>query len=193
MWIYGIHSLSDEEFNIYIEYCGTPMHEIQRWKTTDRGQTWNVVEEITSGSDYDHRYPVITSNLDDSPYLSLTSSYLNATGCADFFIMSREKPTTSLEEQSTSGMLTDVILNQNSPNPISLHTAISYTLSETGMVSLTVYDISGKLVETLVNEETQLEGNHSVLWDTGEMHSGIYFYRITTGSTTETRMCTVLR
>ncbi|MCD4848203.1 MAG: T9SS type A sorting domain-containing protein [Candidatus Aegiribacteria sp.] len=193
MWIYGLHCITDEEFDIYIEYYGTAKREIQRWKTTNRGQTWNVVEEITSGSDYDHRYPVITSNLDDSPYLSLASSYLNASSCADFYIMSREKPTTSLEEQSTSGMLTDVILNQNSPNPISLHTAISYTLSETGSVSLAVYDISGKLVETLVDGEIQQEGNHSVLWDTGEMHSGIYFYRITTGNTTETRMCTVLR
>jgi hypothetical protein len=162
-------------------------------ETTDRGQTWNVVEEITGASDYDHRYPVLTSNLDDSPYLSLTASYLNAGTCADFFILSREKPSTFIEEQSTAGMFTDMILNQNSPNPVSLHTTISYTLAETGRVSLTVYDISGKLVETLVNGETQMEGNHSILWDAGEMCPGIYFYRITTGRSVETRMCTVLR
>jgi hypothetical protein len=193
MWIYGIHSFSDEEFDIYIEYYGTPIHEIQRWKTTDRGLTWNVVEEITSGSAYDHRYPVLTSNLDDSPYLSLTSSYLNASSCADIFILSREKPTTPIEEQSTPEMFTDVILNQNNPNPVSLYTNISYSLSETGVVSLNIYSINGELVETLVNGETQVEGNHSVLWDTGEMNSGIYFYRITTGNSTETRMCTILR
>jgi len=193
IWISGLHCITDEEFDIYLEYWGTPMYEIQRWKTMDRGQTWNVVEELTSGSDFNHRYPGITANLDDSPYLSLTSSYLNATGCADFFILSREKPTTSIEEQSSSGMLTDVILNQNSPNPVRLHTAISYTLAETGAVSLSVYNINGRLVETLVNGETLEAGNHSCLWNTGEICSGIYFYRITTGNVTETRMCTVLR
>ncbi len=56
---------------------------------------------------------------------------------------------------------------------------------------MSIYNIDGRLLETLVNGETQQEGNHSVLWNTGEMCSGIYFYRITAGSTTETRMCTV--
>ena len=40
-----------------------------------------------------------------------------------------------------------------------------------------IYNIDGRLLETLVNGETQQEGNHSVLWNTGEMCSGIYFYR----------------
>ncbi|MCD4707572.1 MAG: BNR-4 repeat-containing protein [Candidatus Sabulitectum sp.] len=193
MSIYGLHCITDEEFDIYIEYYGTSIRELQRWRTTDRGQTWNVVEEITSASDHDHRYPVLTANLDDSPYLSLTSSYLNATSCADIFILSREKPTTSIEEQSTAGILADVVLYQNNPNPARLHTDISYALAGTGVVSLSIYNIDGRLVETLVNEETRQEGNHSVLWNTDEMCSGIYFYRITAGNTTETRMCTVLK
>ena len=75
-----------------------------------------------------------------------------------------------------------VILNQNFPNPILNETAISYALPEEMNVELKVYDITGKLVRTLV-DAIQSPGLKKVVWDrknrNGEtISSGIYFYRL---------------
>jgi uncharacterized delta-60 repeat protein len=81
-------------------------------------------------------------------------------------------------------------LFQNQPNPFSKLTAISYQLKATGHTTLKIYDISGRLVETLVDKH-QKPGVYQVEWDgrTGIMpvRSGVYFYRLTTGGFTATK------
>lgn len=84
------------------------------------------------------------------------------------------------EEKAVSSKL--VVLNQNTPNPILNETTISYTLPEKTEVRLKVYDVTGKLVRTLV-DAIQASGLKRVVWDrknqNGEtMSSGIYFYRL---------------
>jgi len=69
-------------------------------------------------------------------------------------------------------------LGDNYPNPFNPSTKIRYSLKEKGLVSITVYDILGRVVDNLVNE-TQTKGNHEVVFNTGEnLSSGIYFYTL---------------
>jgi hypothetical protein len=63
------------------------------------------------------------------------------------------------------------------PNPFSNSTAIKYEVKTPGPVRLEIYDISGRLVETLVNE-TQEPGIHQVRWNREANPSGVYFYRL---------------
>ncbi len=63
------------------------------------------------------------------------------------------------------------------PNPFNATTSISFTLIQPSQVTLDIYDILGRRAESLVDEFLPA-GNHSVLWQAGEMPSGIYFYRI---------------
>jgi len=83
-------------------------------------------------------------------------------------------------------------LGQNYPNPLNPQTTISYTIPKPCKVSLKIYNIKGQLVETLVNEDQQ-PGNHSVVWDSNDMSSGIYLYRINAGDFTETKKCIILK
>lgn len=69
-------------------------------------------------------------------------------------------------------------LYQNYPNPFNLTTAINYRLSNSGFVSLKVYDMLGREVATLVNER-QKAGTHAVTFDGERLASGVYFYRQT--------------
>ncbi len=69
------------------------------------------------------------------------------------------------------------ILSQNYPNPFNPSTIINYGIPKSGFVILKVYDMLGKEVKTLVNEEKP-PGSYSVNFDGKNLSSGIYFYRI---------------
>jgi len=72
----------------------------------------------------------------------------------------------------------EFILEQNYPNPFNPLTVIGYQLPISGNVILKVYDLLGREVATLVNEE-QLAGNYEVEFNGAELSSGIYFYKLT--------------
>ena len=83
------------------------------------------------------------------------------------------------------------VLYQNVPNPFAGMTTIRFTLPETATVSVTVYDISGKLVDTVVETGQLYPGNHDLIWDgrtaSGEpATAGIYFCRLSTPDSTIT-------
>jgi hypothetical protein len=69
-------------------------------------------------------------------------------------------------------------LNQNYPNPFNPSTKISFNLPKTSFVKMVVYDITGKEVETLVNEQLNA-GSFEVDFNASKLSSGVYFYRIT--------------
>ena len=83
-------------------------------------------------------------------------------------------------------------LSQNYPNPFNPNTTISYTLLQSGLVKLKVYDILGKEMAVLVNEE-QSTGNHKIEFNGTNLPSGVYFYRLTTGDFTDTKKLILLK
>jgi len=76
-----------------------------------------------------------------------------------------------------NGVPVGLVLEQNYPNPFNPMTTIKYRLPVSGRVTLKVYDVLGREVETLVDEQ-ESAGNHSVLFDGGKLTSGTYFYEI---------------
>jgi hypothetical protein len=72
---------------------------------------------------------------------------------------------------------THFALNQNYPDPFNPTTVINYQLPFTGIVSLKVFDVLGREILTLVNEQ-QKAGNHIVNFDATKLTSGIYFYSL---------------
>ncbi len=79
------------------------------------------------------------------------------------------------------------ILRQNSPNPFNPSTVITYSLPVDTHARLTVYTITGQVVAVLLDERTVRAGTYSVRWDAPDMPSGLYFYRLETGSFTATK------
>lgn len=69
----------------------------------------------------------------------------------------------------------------NYPNPFNPQTVISYTLPVNGQVELSVYDINGRQVTTLVNDNQQA-GAYQVVFDGANLASGVYFYKLFTGN-----------
>lgn len=65
----------------------------------------------------------------------------------------------------------------NYPNPFNPATTIRYTLHKTAFVEVEIVDVSGRLIRTFVQRE-QTAGNHSFIFDAGDLSSGIYVYRL---------------
>lgn len=89
-------------------------------------------------------------------------------------------------ERDLNAMPTEFTLMQNYPNPFNPSTTIKFNLAKEGMTSLIVYDILGKEVATLVNQHLSA-GAYTVKFNAYNFASGIYLYRITAGSFSETK------
>ena len=80
----------------------------------------------------------------------------------------------------------------NYPNPFNAQTTISFSLEHQSPVSISIYDVAGRLVEVLASN-TYEAGNHSVIWDAGGQPSGIYFARLTAGEAVSTSRMVLLK
>ena len=77
-------------------------------------------------------------------------------------------------------------LSQNFPNPFNPSTLISYQLKANSFVSLKVFDLLGREVKTLVNEEKPA-GSYSLNFSAVDLPNGVYFYKLTAGNFSETK------
>lgn len=89
-------------------------------------------------------------------------------------------------------MITSFNLQQNYPNPFNPKTTIRYTISEPGLVTLSVYDNLGRMVSTLVNEYKST-GNHRIEFDAQKYASGMFFYKIVHGNNVAIRKMLFLK
>ena len=83
-------------------------------------------------------------------------------------------------------------LHQNYPNPFNPTTSIGFSLNQSGMVSLKVYDLLGKHIATLV-DEVRPAGEYVEHWNASDVPSGIYLYRLRSGDQSLTRKMTLIK
>lgn len=83
-------------------------------------------------------------------------------------------------------------LFQNYPNPFNSTTTINYSIPKSQFVTLKVFDMLGKEIITLVNENKNT-GNYEITFDTKNLPSGIYFYQLKTGEYQQTKRMVLLR
>jgi hypothetical protein len=95
-------------------------------------------------------------------------------------------------EVDVQGRPKDFSLAQNYPNPFNPATLINYQVPSSSYVTLKVYNILGKEVLTLVDEEKN-SGHYQVKLDGNGLASGIYFYTLRAGSFVQTRQCLLLK
>lgn len=83
-------------------------------------------------------------------------------------------------------------LNQNYPNPFNPSTVVSFDLPVASRVTITVFNVLGQKVATIVDEEMEA-GSHEKNWDATNYSSGMYFYRIQANNFTETKKMLLLK
>ncbi|MBK7869127.1 MAG: T9SS type A sorting domain-containing protein [Ignavibacteriales bacterium] len=99
---------------------------------------------------------------------------------------------TSIFEKDENEMPVDFNLDQNFPNPFNPSTTISFTIPNSGMVNLAVYNSIGELVKVLVNEQ-MAQGRYTTNFDATDLSSGIYFYRLVSEGTVLSKKMILLK
>ncbi len=142
--------------------------------------------EVTLGSGFTDASGVVTIAIDDVP----TGDDVTVTVTAhNLYPLQATVPAwqTGVEDQS-GGITTGIQLNISTP--ITGNAAVNFTVPASGHANLSVFDMNGRVVETLVNNEI-IAGEHSVNWGANTA-GGIYFLRLTTPDQSVVKNCVVL-
>ncbi len=98
---------------------------------------------------------------------------------------------TGIEGGSTSTVLPDML--RNTPNPFNAITNISFNLSQSSPVTISIYNVAGQLVTTLADNQSFNEGSHSVQWNGTSVSPGVYFCRLSADGVSQTHRMLIVR
>ncbi|NIA28597.1 MAG: family 43 glycosylhydrolase [Actinobacteria bacterium] len=96
------------------------------------------------------------------------------------------------EEKSPETRQTGFVLYQNYPNPFKLTTQIEYELFTPSTIKVSIYNVQGKLITTLVDGQKNA-GNYSLIWDSSSVSSGLYFCQLTAGKYRATKKLAIVK
>jgi hypothetical protein len=100
--------------------------------------------------------------------------------------------TTSVQEIGAGYLPSRFDLEQNYPNPFNPSTTIQFSVPENSFVTLKVYNLLGEELSTIVSERLE-RGTYSAQWDGSKFPSGVYVYRLRSGTILETRKLILMR
>jgi hypothetical protein len=170
-----------------------PYHSIYEKHTTDDGATWSdaapVMTNSGSGLKFDYRYPQTSTynasdfnnmkyglafmadtgaglwSLPGYPVWDSVDWYFHTTAGIPFGAVSAQQPNT-------------FTVSQNYPNPFVTSTSIAFKLKSASIVNVTVTDVLGRTVSTLIDAKELAGGAHSAKFDASTLPNGVYFYTI---------------
>ncbi len=99
---------------------------------------------------------------------------------------------TFIEAQAQPAIPDQYYLSQNYPNPFNSTTLLPYGLPETSRLSIRIYDIAGRLVKTLVDNEVEA-GYHTITWDASTVSTGVYLVKMEAGAFRSVRKVILVR
>lgn len=134
----------------------------------------------------------MTVDKNDNIYLTGDSYYSSICpgGHPNYLTIKISQDKVNIDPQSE--IVTQYELFQNYPNPFNPVTTIRFALPKREFVELSVYDLLGREIKTLLMEERS-QGIHNINWNAEGVASGVYYYRITAGEFTQTRKLILLR
>ena len=94
--------------------------------------------------------------------------------------------------QRTGSVVNNYELAQNFPNPFNPSTTIKFSIPKSSFVTLKIYDISGREIQTLVNNNLPI-GAYNFTFDATEISSGVYFYKIVAGNFIEIKRMALVK
>jgi photosystem II stability/assembly factor-like uncharacterized protein len=122
----------------------------------------------------------------------------NSTGCLTGWVVGHAGTITKMSamltgtETNQNTVTENYSLKQNYPNPFNPVTNITYSLPKSGNVNIKIFDLSGREIQTLVNEFKN-PGTYIISFDASDLASGLYFYKMTTANYSETKSMILMK
>ncbi len=172
------------------------------WGTNFNYDYATVRYDIQSGTQLNvNRYSFTVNSDDIAKSLSISpSNKVIVTGFSQLIIEASHEVSyiSTLSLDWGSEMLSDPIvpksfsLYQNYPNPFNPSTSIKFDLIDASQVKLAIYDMLGRVVDVLVNQQLNA-GTHKISFNAGNLASGVYFYKLETGSFSDIKKMTLIK
>jgi len=163
-------------------------YEIYYKRSTNGGMDWGTDTRLTNNA-----------ASSESPSISVSDSAVYVVWYdfrdGNYEIYFKRNPTGNLITEInkiSSEIFENYRLYQNYPNPFNPVTTIRYSLPRAGEVKLTIFDALGREVQTLLNEKQQA-GVYEAVFDASIYPSGVYFYRLNSGSFTDTKKLLLIK
>jgi hypothetical protein len=183
-YVYGDGSHNKFRFAIDEAHGSTwPDHEVSQWWTLD-WEGWRLLEwdlsdpsmvgswlgdEILNGS----AYRIDSFQMTYDPENGAASGRI----FVDNLRVVKRMPGVSVE-QASSQLPQQFAIHQNYPNPFNPETQIDFDIPEMATLTMNVYDITGRLVKTLIDEQTFMPGSYKARFHAENLAAGVYFVRL---------------
>lgn len=161
------------------------------YAAADGGDFWAALSGVYTSTDDGKKWTLLKSGLSDIAIYSLAidnQSFIYA-GAKNGFVYRSVNPT-DLPELQTIPYSYQLL--QNYPNPFNPTTTIEYSIPQKEKVKITIYDIVGREIITLINQ-IQNAGAYKIKFIANELNSGIYFYKMETGNFSDTKKMLLIK
>jgi len=178
--IYRARSAKDSVYEKILD-CSFSANNIDNFNISDSCETYEFIDSLTLPQNGYFYYIV---SYDDGTRNDLQSGV--PLESSPFYTRTNIEAWPIYTNNIAPPIPVDHYLSQNYPNPFNPITSISFQLSAVSDVELSIYDMKGKKIATLINENKPA-GYYKVNWDASDFSSGIYFYRLHAGNFVETK------
>ena len=187
------------EYPVYLDATVGGEFELD-WDAKSVPEGWKItLKEVSTGKEYDLSKE--SSIKFSSPKMKRSSIFTamqndkgvraKESGTPLFILTAQNGTVTGLEEDL--GIPTEVELYQNYPNPFNPSSVIRYGVPSASRVQLEVYDMLGRKVMTLINNEMKQPGRYNVTFQARDLASGVYIYRLVIDSKVLTKKMTLIK
>ena len=164
---------------------GITVNGIAKWDGTNWSSLGTGMEGPPGNNSWVNALTVIGSDL-------YAAGYFNSAGGVSAKNIAKYSCGVPTSVSEGNNLQEGFILEQNYPNPFNSTSTIGYSIPKTSLVNIIVYDLYGKEIKVLVNEEKD-PGHHEIVFDRKDFASGIYFYTLRTAGFTQSKKMIILK
>ncbi len=180
----------DTARNVYMACNALNSQNVSQYQVVKYNNNGDLIWNVVYSGNPIYYYYSFDIAVDNSGNVFVTGEAGFAGSSYDFTTIKIDQTTGII--QNLSEIPKSYSLSQNYPNPFNPTTNINYEIPNSNFVTLKVYDINGKEIETLVNQK-QNAGGYSVTFNAGNYPSGVYFYKLETNNFSETKKMILLK
>jgi hypothetical protein len=185
-------NLSNNEFEIYAVHLELSVKNgIEFSRIVNLPENWNMIANTIENTTHISLIGIQPLEV-ETLLLEFNTKVVGALPKLSAQLTLNENKVPQLDDLTLGEIPSEFSLNQNYPNPFNPSTSISYSLPELSSVDLTIYNMLGQKVASLVSQ-TQEAGSYTVTWNASSASSGVYIYRLSVGNQVFTKRMMLIK